>query len=122
MATKQKTSNEEAKISISMPALLTLLGLMVTIMLAIAGGVAGIYQSVFIPAERSESELKIENLRKQYRDQVRLYDSSQEASRKAEIANAKLVEAAGNPILLYPKDDQIVIRNDITFEWTYKSE
>jgi hypothetical protein len=122
MAPRQRTSNEEAKISISLPTLLTLLGLMVTIMLAIAGAVAGIYQSVFIPAERSESELKIENLRRQYQDQVKLYDNSQEALRKAEIANARLVEVAGNPILLYPKDDQIVIANELIFEWSYKSE
>src|ERR1700683_1709932 len=107
MATRQRTSNEEAKISISIPTLLTLLGLMVTIMVAIAGAVAGIYQSVFIPAERSEAELKIENLRKQYQDEVRLYDNSQEALRKAETTYARLVEVAGNPILLYPKDDQI---------------
>jgi ABC-type amino acid transport substrate-binding protein len=122
MATRQRTSNEEAKISISIPTLLTLLGLMVTIMVAIAGAVAGIYQSVFIPAERSEAELKIENLRKQYQDEVRLYDNSQEALRKAETTYARLVEVAGNPILLYPKDDQIVIANEIIFEWSYKSE
>jgi hypothetical protein len=33
-----------------------------------------------------------------------------------------LVEVAGNPILLYPKDDQIVIANELIFEWSYKSE
>jgi ABC-type amino acid transport substrate-binding protein len=122
MAARQRTSNEEAKISISIPTLLTLLGLMVTIMLAIAGAVAGMYQSVFIPAERSESALKIDNLQRQYQDQVKLYENSQEALRKVVAANAKLVEVAGNPILLYPKDDQIVIAKSIRFEWSYKSE
>jgi ABC-type amino acid transport substrate-binding protein len=33
-----------------------------------------------------------------------------------------LLEVARNPILLFPKNDQILIANEITFEWDYKSE
>jgi ABC-type amino acid transport substrate-binding protein len=126
MTTKPKKGVEESKISISVPTLLTLLGLMVTLMLAIAGGVAGVYQSVFIPAAKSELEVRLESLKKQYQDETKLNESKQS---NLEIQLAKLngarnhlLEAAGSPILLSPKNDEILISSQITFQWDYKSE
>ena len=106
----------------SVPTLLTLVGLMVTIMLAIAGGVAAIYQSVFIPEARSELQLKLDNLTTQYQEQRKLHDVTRDQLAGSEDARAKLVEAAASPILLKPKNDEVVIASEVTFQWDYKSE
>src|ERR1700750_1943819 len=105
MAQKKKDESE-AKISISIPTLVAALGLMVTIMLAIAGGVASIYQSIFIPAARVDLELKLDNARKQYQDEAKLEDSKLKAlqGQVQELQKARddLIEAGKSPILLSP--------------------
>jgi hypothetical protein len=126
MATKKKPSESEAQISISIPTLVTALGLMVTIMLAIAGAVAGVYQSVFIPAARTDLELKLENLKRQHQDDAKVGEAKQKALQaqlqELEKERGNLLEAGGSPILSFPKNDEVLISNEITFKWDYKSD
>jgi len=126
MAIKKKPPDGEAQISISIPTLVTALGLMVTIMLAIAGAVAGVYQSVYIPSVRNDLELKLANLKKQYQDDIKIAEAKQKTLQtqlqELEKARGNLLEAGGSPILSFPKNDEVLISNEITFKWDYKSD
>jgi len=126
MATKKKPAEAEAQISMSIPTLVTALGLMVTIMLAIAGAVAGVYQSVFIPSARTDLELKLDDLKKQYQDEAKVWENK-EKSLQAQVQELEkqrnnLMEAGGSPTLSFPKNDEVLISSEITFKWDYKSD
>lgn len=126
MPDRQKQPPDEARISLTIATAVTVLGLIVTLMLAVIGGIAGIYQTFLIPAARSELETKVDELKKQVLDETRQNETTQTSLReqiaKLDKIRSDLVEPSASPILLSPKNDEIVIGTYIVFQWEYKDQ
>jgi len=126
MAGRHKKAVDEARLSLTIPTVVTVLGLIVTLMLAVAGGVAGIYQTLLIPAARSELEVKLDNVKRQLQDETKQHGATQ-TDLRAQIAKLEknrndLLEPSASPILLSPMNDQIVIGTQVILRWEYKDQ
>jgi ABC-type amino acid transport substrate-binding protein len=95
-------------------------------MLAVAGGVAGIYQTLLIPAARSELVVELDALKQQVLNETKQHEATQTSLRdqiaKLEKVRSDLLEPSASAILLSPKNDEIVIGTYIVFQWEYKNQ
>ena len=112
-------SSRESVLSISPGTGLTLLSFIV-------GGIVSLYQLYIVPVAKSELETKIEYYKKQLQDDTKIADNRRSALEvqvtQLEQNRTALLDRAASPILLRPKSDDIVIANEVTFSWDYKSE
>jgi hypothetical protein len=125
-ATSPKSTAPKDDVSIASISLTNAITLLTVILNLVIGGLVGVYHIYVIPAVRSNLETQLDVVKKRADDAERQSSIKADELRnqiaRLEDIRTKASEQTGRPLLLYPKNDEIVISNEITFRWDYKTD
>jgi hypothetical protein len=118
-----KAKEDTAIASISLTNAITLLALILNLAV---GSLIGVYQLYVIPSIKNNLEVQLDIVKRRAdeteKQSLSRIDDLKTQVLQLEDTRSKAFEQNNRPLLLFPKNDEITISNEITFRWDYKSD